>query len=335
MHTPASVRHLKIAGILVLSVLIMGTIGYMLIEQLSFVDALYTTVDMMSTIGNVVRPISVSGRVFTIVVIVFGVGSLLYTLSAGMEFMIEGHFSQAVRGYLMDKKIAALRRHFIICGFGRVGSQIAEDFAAAHKPFVVIDDDERNIQSCLQRGYLALQGDATRDDILREAGIQQAQCALVATDNDANNISITLSVRYLNSNLFIVSRANHSETEAKLKRAGADRVLSPYTIGGHRMANLAFQPAVIEFLDSITRAGNTELAVQEVTLAPTSLLVGKTMTQAQNALSNGIVLVALKKRSGLISGPRLETLIEAGDIMIVMGVPGQLAAFKAESATGL
>ncbi len=112
MHTPASVRHLKIAGLLVLSVLIMGTIGYMLIEQLSFVDALYTTVDMMSTIGNVVRPISVSGRVFTIFVIGFGVGSLLYTLSAGMEYMIEGHFSQAVRRYLMDKKIAALRRHF-------------------------------------------------------------------------------------------------------------------------------------------------------------------------------------------------------------------------------
>ena len=333
MHTPASIRHLKIAGILVLSVLILGTIGYMLIEQLSFVDALYTTIDMMSTIGNVVHPFSLAGRVFTIFVIAFGVGSLLYTLSAGMEFMIEGHFSQAVRGYFMDKKIAALRKHFIICGFGRVGTQIAEDFAAAHRPFVVIDDNEGNIQRCLQLGYLALHGDATHDDTLREAGIELAQCALVATDNDANNISITLSLRSLNSNLFVVSRANHDETVAKLRRAGADRVLSPYTIGGHRMANLAFQPAVIEFLDSITRAGNTELAVQEVTLASTSPLVGKTMTEAQNALSNGVVLVALKKRSGLVSGPRPGTLIDAGDTVVVMGVPSQLAAFK-KSVTG-
>src|SRR6266567_3895281 len=181
MKTPESIRHLRIAIILVLSVLVLGTIGYMLIEQFSFADALYTTVDMMATVGSMIRPLSSAGRMFSIIVIVLGVGSLLYTFGAGMEFIIEGHFSQAIRRRLMENKIAALRNHYIICGYG------------------------------------AQQGDATSDDVLREAGIQHAKCLLVATDNDATNISITLTARHLSSKLFIVARANHNETEAKLK----------------------------------------------------------------------------------------------------------------------
>ena len=141
----------------------------------------------------------------------------------------------------MENKIATLRNHYVICGFGRVGSQIAEDFATAHVPFVVIDEKENTVQNCIQRGYLALQGDATGDEVLRKAGIEHAKGLLAATDSDADNIYITLSARHLNATLFIVARANHAETEAKLKMAGADRVLSPYAIGGHQMANLALQ----------------------------------------------------------------------------------------------
>ena len=160
MKTPESIRHLRIALVLVLSVLILGTAGYMLIEQLSFADALYTTVDMMATVGNVVRPLSEPGRLFTIAVIVLGVGSLLYTLGAVMEFIIEGHFSRAIRRWFMDSKIAALRGHYIVCGFGRVGSRIAEELAEARKSFVVIDEREENVRNCITRVYLALQGDA-------------------------------------------------------------------------------------------------------------------------------------------------------------------------------
>lgn len=327
INTPASFRHLKIAGILVLSVFILGTAGYMLIEQLPFVDALYTTISMMATLGNTVHPLTALGRIFTVFVILFGVGSLLYTLSASMESMIEGHFSQAVRRYLMDNKIARLRGHLIICGFGRVGAQIAEDCAAMQKPFVTIDEKEDNIQLCVQHGYLALQGDATSDAALRAAGIERAQCLLVATDNDARNISITLSARYLNNNLFIIARANHDETEAKLKRAGADRVLPLYVIGGHRMAHLALQPGVIELFDLITTAGNMELEVREITLDMTPPLIGKTMAEAQNTFTDGLVIVAIKKRCGFIAGPRRDTRIEVGDTMIVVGVPEQLARF--------
>jgi len=213
----------------------------MLIEQFSFVDALYTTIDMMATVGSVAHPLSTPGKVFTMAVIVLGVGSLLYTFGVGMEFMIEGHLSQAIRRRFMDSKIAALRNHYIICGFGRVGSHIAGDIATAHASFVVIDEREDTVRSCVQRGYLALQGDATSDAVLLEAGIEHAKCLLVATDNDTHNIYITLSARHLSSKLFIIARSNHDEAEAKLKLAGADRVLSPYTISGHQMANLALE----------------------------------------------------------------------------------------------
>jgi len=328
MNAPASFRHLRVAVVLVLSVLVVGTVGYMLIEQLSFVDALYTTIGMMTTVGLLIRPLSEQGRLFTITMLVLGVGSLLYTFGAGMEFVIEGHLGHAIRRQLMDNKIARLRNHYIVCGYGRVGSQIAIDLSAAHIPFVVIDELDSNVANCISHGYLALQGDATSDELLREAGIQHARCLLVATDNDAHNIYITLSARHLNTKLFIVARANRDETEAKLKLAGADRALSPYAIAGHRMANMALQPAVIEFFDAITKAGNVELGVQEVVLAPTSPLVGQTMANAQNTLIEDVMLVALKKAGRLITGSRQETRIEEGDSVIVVGDPEHLAIFK-------
>lgn len=321
MKTPSPVRHLKLAGLLVLCVLLAGTLGYIFIEHLSLLDALYTTVDMMATVGSVVHPLTPAGRMFTIAVIIFGVSALLYTLSAGMEFMLEGHLSRAVKRSLMEKNIAKVCHHAIICGFGRVGSQIAADCARARKPFVVIDDKEEHIQSCLQRGYFAIQGDATTDEILREAGVQRAQSLLVATDDDAHNISITLSARYLNNNLFIIARANHDEAEAKLRRAGADRVLGLYTLGGHHMANLAFQPGVIELFEVITQAENRELAVREIHLESTSPLIGKAVVEAQTLLDHDLTIVALKKHHGLLISPRRDTVIEDGDTIIVVGIP--------------
>jgi voltage-gated potassium channel len=328
METPASFRHLRRALLLVLGVLVLGTVGYMLIEQLSFVDALYTAISMMATVGLVAYPLSPFGRMFTIVVVILGVGSLLYTFGAGMEYIIEGNFSQAIRRQLMDKKIAALRNHYIICGFGRVGRKIAEDFNTARMPFVVIDEKEENIQSCIPQRYLALQGDATTDELLRHAGVQYAKCLLAATDNDAHNIYITLSARNLNNKLFIIARANHDETEAKLKLAGADRVISPYTIGGHRMANLAVQPGVIEFFDILTKAGNMELAIKEVALTTASPLLGHTVTEAQHTLSDDTIIVALKKPGGLVTTSRFQVRIEEGDSIIIVGVPEKLAAFQ-------
>jgi voltage-gated potassium channel len=327
MNQQASIRHLRIAISLVLCVLVLGIVGYMLIERFSFIDALFTTVDMMSTVGNTAHPLSDHGRLLTIVIIILGVGSLFYTFGATMEFMIEGHLSQAIGRRIMDRKIAGLRNHCVICGFGRVGTRIANEFSAAHKPFAVIDENEEAVQRCIQKGFLVLQGNAASDDVLREAGIQHAQALLVATDQDANNIYITLSARNLNPNLHIVARANHDETIVKLKRAGADRVLSPYAIGGHRMANLAIQPTVVDFFDTLINAGNPELAVQEVILPAHSPLIGKTIVDAQNMLTDGTMILAIKKPGGLVMGSRLETRIESGDAAMIVGTQEQLSAF--------
>jgi voltage-gated potassium channel len=328
MKMPDSLRHLRIAIPLVLSVFVLGTVGYMLIEKLSLSAAVYMTIMMMSTVGYVVHPLSEAGWLLTMGVIVLGVGALLYTFGAVMEFMIEGHFSEAIKRRLMENKIARLRNHSIVCGFGRVGSQIVGEFTAAHIPFVVIDEKEENIRTCLQQGYPVLRGDATGDAVLREAGIKRAKCVLVATDNDAHNISITLSARYLNGNLFIVARANHEETKAKLELAGANRVLSPYTIAGHRMARLAIQPGVVEFFETLTKADGVEMGIEEVIVSPTSQLVGKTLAEAQNTLRSGVTIVALKRPSGLMPSSGLNARIEGGDTVIVVGTPEQLAAFQ-------
>jgi len=327
MNQKASIRHLRIAISLVLGVLALGIVGYMLIEHFSFIDALFTTVDMMSTVGITAHALSNYGRLFTIMIIILGVGSLFYTFGVIMEFIIEGHFSQAIGRRIMDRKISTLRNHCIICGFGRVGSRIAGEFAAARKAFVVIDENEETVQRCIQKGYLALQGNAASDEILREAGIQYAQALLAATDQDANNIYISLSARNLNPNVLIVARANHDETVVKLKQAGANRVLSPYAISGHRMANLALQPNVVDFFDTLINAENPDLAILEVILAAGSPLIGKTIADAQNTLTDGTIILAIKKPDGLVIGSRLETHIESGDAAMVVGTPEQISAF--------
>ena len=331
MNQQASIRHLKIAISLVLGVLTLGIVGYILIERFSFIDALFTTIDMMSTVGITAHPLSDSGRLFTILIIILGVGSLFYTFGVLMEFIIEGHFSQAIGRRIMDRKISTLRNHCIICGFGRVGSRIANEFAAARKLFVVIDENEATVQRCIQKGYLALQGNAASDEILREANIQYAQALLAATDQDANNIYISLSARNLNPKVLIVARANHDETITKLKQAGANRVLSPYAIGGHRMANLALQPNVVDFFDALINSENPELAIREITLAEHSKLIGKTIADAQNTLTNGTMILAIKKSGGLVMGSRLETRIESGDAAMIVGTPEQIAAFARQN----
>ncbi len=327
MNTHTSLQPLQIALCWVFGVLVLGIVGYMYIEHLSLVDAVYTTIGMMTTVGNLVRPLSKNGRIFTIAVIILGVGSLFYTFGASMEYMLEGHLSKDIGRRLMDRKIAALRNHFVICGYGRVGSRIAADLAAIDRPFVVLDDNEAAVQRCIARGHLVLQGDAGRDDLLHQAGIQHAKGLLVATEQDAHNIFITLSARHLNPDLFIVARANHDETEAKLKLAGADHVLSLYIIGGHHMANLMLQPTVVEFFDTLFHAEHAGLAVQEMPLTSESSLIGKSIVAAQNMLTDGTMILAIKKPGGVVSASRLETCIESGDAVIAVGTSEQLVNF--------
>jgi voltage-gated potassium channel len=234
--------HLRLGLAAVAAVLVAGTLGFMLAQHLSLLDALYHTVGLMTTSGGFEDRTTAVGRALTLVVLLAGISALFYTIGSLAEFFIEGHFGRAIARRRMERKIERLAGHAIICGYGRVGRRIAEEFVEVGQPFVVIDEQEANTAALAAADHLYLVGDATADALLLEAGVQRARTLLAATDDDTENIAIALSARALAPGLWIVARANRDESEAKLLRAGANRVLSPYRLGGHRMAALALQP---------------------------------------------------------------------------------------------
>ena len=266
--------HLRLGLMAVGAVLVTATLGFMLLEHLSWLDALYETVGLMTTSGGFEQARTFGEKVFTIVVLVAGIGALFYTLGAMAEYVIEGHFRRAIARRRMDQKIERLTGHAIICGYGRVGRRIAQEFVEAGQPFVVIDKLEANAAALTASGALFRLADATVDATLLEAGVRRARTLLAATDDDAENIAITLSARALAAGLWIVSRANRDESEAKLLRAGANRVLSLYTLGGHRMAGLARQPHLVDFLDTAVKHGELDLALKVIQVAADSPLLG-------------------------------------------------------------
>jgi voltage-gated potassium channel len=272
----------------VVTVLVAGTLGFMLVERLTVLDALYRTVGLMTTSGGFEETKTASGKELAVFVVVAGIGSLFYTLGAVAEYLIEGHFGRAIARRRMDRKIEHLAGHAIICGFGRVGRRIAREFVDTGQPFVVIDKQEANAAALQAAGFLYLRGDATEDALLLEAGVSRARSLLAATDDDTENIAITLSARALAPGLWIVARANRDETESKLLRAGANRVLSPYTLGGHRMAGLARQPHLVDFLDTAVKSSELDLALEVIQVAKGSALVGLPLPASTERLPPGM-----------------------------------------------
>lgn len=318
-------RRLALGLTAVMIVLIGGTVGFTVIERIDPLDAFYTTVGLMSTVGDVIYPLSPSGRNLAIAVIILGIGSLFYTLGALAEYLIGGQFGQALARSRMDQKIDRLRGHAIICGYGRVGRRIAQEFAEARQPFVIVDPLEQNEQRLQAAGFLYIKGDAAEDAVLLQAGVQRAHTLLAATDADTENIAITLSARALAPQLWIVGRANHDETEAKLQRAGADRVISPYALGGHRMASLARRPHLMDFLDSVMQGGDLELALEEIAIAADSPLLGVALPASQDDLPpqwRDHTIIAIRpagETQWLAAGRREGAAIAPGDHLIVLG----------------
>ena len=231
--------------------------GYVAIEGWTPFEALYMTVTTLATVGfGEIHPLSPQGRLFTIVLIIFGVGGVLYVLTTMMQFVFEGHLGRNLERRRMERRIDQLRDHFLMCGFGRVGRQVARDFHEADIPFVIIDVHQPSLDAAAEEGYLCVRGDAADDDTLRRAGIERARGLVTCVQSDADNIFVTLSARALRADLFIVARGNNDDAAPKLRRAGADRVVSPYSIGGRQMAMLAVRPAAVEFVDRVLgRAG--------------------------------------------------------------------------------
>ena len=320
--------NLLIAAVLLLILPLIGTAGYMIIEGWGFLDALYMTVTTITTVGfREVQPLDDKGKVFTILLAIFGIGTIFYGFISLFQFVLEGELGMLLGVRRMKGRIEGLKDHYILCGFGRVGEEIAREFENRHLPYVVIESNEEAIERCRQRGYLLLVGDATSDAILKEAGLERARVLLAASDSDAGNTFIVLTAKALNPTLFVVARAAQRESEPRMLRAGADRVFSPYTIAGKQMALTALHPMVVEFIDTLaSRDGGPVLA--EIDVSDVSGFAGRAIHDILHACPSVIVLGLQSATGELQVGPPIEAVLRVGDRVIVMGQEEELEAIR-------
>lgn len=317
-------RHLRLSLTLLLAVTAVGTIGYTALG-LTALDALYQTVTTISTVGfRELGEVDDRWKTFTIVIILFGTGTALYTLGVLLETLVEGRLSDQLGRRRMERHIASLHDHVIVCGWGRVGRTIAAYLSGANRPLVVVDRDGDRVADC---GHPTVIGDATDDGVLRAAGIEHAGALIAALNTDADNLYVTLSGRSLRPDLFIVARARVESAEPKLLQAGADRVVNPQHIGGARMAALALQPVVADFLDVVMHDGSLEFRLGEVAVPVSSPLVGKTLREAQIRDSTGALVLAVRDVVGAFhTNPSPATPIGANEVLVAIGTAAQLAA---------
>jgi voltage-gated potassium channel len=323
--SPARRFVLALAGIVSLTAI--GTTGYMLIERMSLIDALYMTVITISTVGfGEVKPLSAAGKLFTMGLIVFGVGNAFYLLAVVAELLIEGRLREYLGVTAMQRKIHELQEHVIICGFGRFGRVVAEELLRHSIPLVVIDPDPAKHEELSRLDALHLLGDATRDEVLEQAGIAQARAIVVATSSDADNVYITLSAREKNRSLMIHARGESEGGMRRLKLAGADQVISAYQRGGMRVAATILRPSVVDFLELAAPGRGTEVDLEQLRIDPASPLVGRSIGALEKETKK-LRIVALKRNNEPISLiPEPDTLIHASDYLVVIGDRASLKA---------
>jgi voltage-gated potassium channel len=305
-------------------VIVAGTIGYRLFG-FSWVDATYQTVITVTTVGfREVEEFSTAEKVFTMLVVLTGVSTALYTLTLAMQVIIEGQFREFVGRRRMDRKIAEMRGHVIVCGWGRVGKAVAHDLARSGRNVVVIDRDPARLFGIR---YPTIEGDATLDETLHAAGVAHASALVAALQGDADNLFVTLSSRALNPGLFIVARARAEESIDKLSRAGADRVVNPQELGAARMASFVVQPNVAEFVDVVMHERSMDFRMQEVEIAEGSGLAGVTLRDADLRQRAGVLVLAVRGDDGAFrTNPDPDLVLHVGNVIIAVGTDDALGA---------
>ena len=330
-----ALRRLRFGLAALVGVVVTGTVGYVLLG-FSVLDAVYQTVTTVSTVGfRELHPLSSAGQVFTIALILVGVGTALYTFTLLLEAVVEGQIAELVGRRRMDRQIARMDGHVIVCGFGRVGRNLTHYVAGAGEDVVVIEHDPARAAAVEDTGVHVVRGDATTDEVLREAGVERARVLVSALHTDAANLFVTLTARSLREDLFIVARARVESSEAKLAQAGADRVVNPQGIGGARMAAFVLQPHVAEFLDFVMHDGSLEFRLEEVPLPAGSPLAGRSLRDAHIRDSTGALILALRDGDGeFTTNPPPETSLAAGQILIAIGTEAQLKALAQAARPG-
>lgn len=326
MHAVAVLSGLRRAALLIAVVVVVGVLGYRFLEGYSWLDAFYMVAITLSTVGyREVQPLTPTGQIFTIVLLAGGVGAVFYTAVTIVEKVVEGEFQQFFGKRRMQKKIDALSAHYLVCGFGRIGEVVCRELASKPVPFVILEQQDERLREAEANGYLVFPGDATDEKVLLAVGVQRARGLFASLANDAGNVFVTLTAKELNPDLFVVARAENERSERTLRRSGADKVISPYAMGGHRMAQAALRPAVVDIIDLATHHQSLELQLEEISIPSSSPCQGKTLKVAGLHEQPGIIIVAIQHASGkMVFNPSSEERLEVGDSLIALAEAPQL-----------
>jgi len=313
-------RRMTQLGVAIAALLLLGTVGFAVTEGVDVWYAFQWALDTVATVGSIPQPDEVGGQIVKVVLIALGVGTLFYALVTVTEFFVAGHLGEVLSQRREQKLIDSLANHYIICGYGRVGRQAARDLRAARAKYVVVDSNPENRELATAVGVRFIEGDAAEDEVLRQAGIERARSLLACADSDAENIFITLTARELRSDLVIVARASVEDSENKLKRAGADRVISPYKSSGTEMARLALHPQLTGVADV-----DTEYRVEEIVVSTGCEGVNQTIGD----IRGGAMIVGLRRPDGtFMPQPAAEIVLCPGDVVMALGTPRTLVRLE-------
>lgn len=324
-------RQFALAVALLVVVIAAGTLGYMAIEGWGAWDAFYMTVISVTTVGyREVHDLSRAGQVFTAGLLITGVGAVFYTITLLAAGIIESRVHPRVQEKRRARMIDRLTDHFILCGAGRIGLIIAEEFRRQRVPFVVIDRDPDAVHAVVERGDLAVEADASREGILERLRIDTARGLIAALGSDAENVYTIMTARGLRPGLFIIARADSDDARRNMLRAGADRVVSPYQIGAVQMAQTALRPAVVDFVELATSSEHLELTMEQVGIGAGSELAARTILEANLRQRFGAIVVGIRRGDGQMEfNPAPDAVMQAGDQLVVLGRPDELKGLEA------
>jgi len=328
-----SIVWVPIALILILT---LGTLGFVLIEDSGLLDALYMTVITISTVGyGEVVELSPAGRVFTIGLIMLAVGTVMFGFGVLTHYVVEGELNQIFGRRRVEKRVRKMEGHYIICGYGRIGKRVCAELEKTETKFTIIEKNPDEAEQAESEGYTCIRGSATEEETLLKAGIKRAAGLVATLATDADNVFAVLTAREMNPNLYIIARVLDEGSEGKLYRAGAHHVVAPYRLGGMRIANAILRPAVVELLDLAVFDKEHNLQMEQIYIPPASWIVGKNLIQSQLRSKYGFVVIGIRKKGKqLIFNPDPELVIEAEDMLVIVGERDDLSRFQKALGTG-